>query len=129
MRENLQLQPVTSSAKLPATCTGITFAACASIGFATWAATAIIPDDISGADALFLPALCLTIGLIVPILLQLRSNLTAVLRIENALMIGIVYWLLLDMLQSAYPFELVSPTDVRTAFEMVGVFALAIWLG
>jgi hypothetical protein len=100
-----------------------------SIGVAMLSAMASIPDDINEADALFLPALYLTIGLIVPIVLQLRSDLRAALRVENVLMIGLVYWLLMDMLQSAYPFQSVTSASLQLAFGVVGAFALAMWLG
>ena len=100
-----------------------------SIGFGTYAAVVSVPDDVGPKNALFWSALYMTIALIVPVALQIRSDLTTVLRIENMLMIAIVYWLLLDMLQSAYPFIDVLPEHVQWAFIMVGAFAIAIWLG
>lgn len=100
-----------------------------SIGLGTVTAMVTVPDDIGRADALFFPALYLTTALIVPVALQMRSDLSAVLRVENVLMLGIVYWLLLDMLQSAYPFEFVSREHVQVAFAAVGAFAFAVWLG
>ena len=93
------------------------------------AAMESVPGDITDPSALFWPALYMTIGLIVPIVIQGFSNLMSVFRIENIMMIGIIYWLLLDMLQSAYTFAAVSSADVLTAFGMVGAFALAVWFG
>lgn len=88
-----------------------------------------VPDDVGVATALFMPALYLTIALLLPVVFQMRSDLTAVLRIENALTLGIIYWLLLDMLQSAYPFQFVTAANVQSAFGMVGAFAGALWIG
>lgn len=107
----------------------IALLALSSIGLGTAAAMSSVPDDIGNAEALFLPALYMTIALIFPVALQIRSNLTAVLRVENALMLGIIYWLLLDMLQSAYPFQFTTSGNVQAAFGMVGAFAGALWIG
>src|SRR5437879_5818066 len=86
-----------------------------SIILGTMAAVFSVPDDISTADALFWSALYMTVGLILPVAMQVRSDLTSALRIENALMLGIVYWLLLDPLQSAYSFSEVDPAHLQTA--------------
>lgn len=102
---------------------------CGSIGVGTMLAMSNVPDDVSDATALFMPALYLSIALLLPVVIQVRSDLTAVLRIENALTLGIIYWLLLDMLQSAYPLEFVSSENVQSAFGMVGAFAGALWIG
>src|SRR5690349_12310813 len=87
---------------------GLTMVAAAVIALGTFAAMSSVPDDVRSPDTLFLPALFMAIALIVPVVIQVRSDLTSVLRVENALLIGIVYWLLMDMLQSAYPFEFVT---------------------
>jgi hypothetical protein len=117
------------SANMPRARMNWALLALGSIGIGTFAAVGSVPDDIGRADALFLPALYMTIGLIVPVALQIRYDLTTALRIENMLMVGIVYWLLLDMLQSAYPFTTVLPEHVQWAFIMVGAFAIALWVG
>ena len=77
---------------------GLAIFACGSIGLGTMFAMSSVPDDVGVATALFVPALYLTFGLLLPVVLQIRSDLTAVLRVENALTLGIIYWLLLDML-------------------------------
>lgn len=88
-----------------------------------------VPEDVRSNNSLVIPAMYLTIALLIPVALQLRSDLSLILRVQNALMLGIVYWLLFDMLQSAYPFAFVTREDVQSAFGMVGAFAAAVWLG
>ena len=44
-------------------------------------------------------------------------------------MIGLVYWLLLDLLQGAYPMVDVSYDDVILAFTGIGAIAGGIWVG
>jgi hypothetical protein len=105
------------------------FLALVSVGCGTVLAANSVPDDVGVATALFVPALNMTIGLMIPVILQIRTDLTALLRVENALLIGIVYWLMLDMLQAAYPFTLVTAEDVQWGFVAVGVFAAALCLG
>lgn len=104
-------------------------AALVSVTLATLVAIWILPDNVVPAGSLFLSAVVMSIGLMLPVILQVRTNLLAVLRVENILMAGIIYWLLLDMLQSAFPFEGVSREQVQMAFACVGLFAAAIWIG
>lgn len=107
----------------------LTVLACCSIGLGSILAICSVPDDIGAVDALFMPALSLTVGILLPVVFQMRFDLTSVLRIENALTLGIIYWLMLDMLQSAYPFLFVTADDVQYAFGVVGAFAFALRVG
>jgi hypothetical protein len=129
MPPDLQYAARSVSGNMPRARLNWALLALCSIGIGTFAAVESVPDDIGRADALFLPALYMTSALMVPVALQIRSDLTTVLRIENILMVGVVYWLLLDMLQSAYPFTDVSPEHVQWAFITVGAFAVAVWFG
>jgi hypothetical protein len=95
----------------------------------TMLAADFVPDQVEEAGALFVPAVCITLGLLTAPILRVRRDLTAVLRVENALMAAIVYWVLLDLLQSAYPLYGLSKSYVVTAFWAIGVFAAGIWLG
>lgn len=107
----------------------LTILACCSIGLGTLFAIFNVPDDIGEASALFTAAMLMTIGLLMPVVLQLRFDLNAILRIQNLLTLGVVYWLLLDLLQSAYAFDFVTPDDVRFSFGVIGAFSAGIWLG
>ncbi len=99
------------------------------IAAGTAIAIALVPDYVTPAGALFESAVAMTVGLLLPVALRLRLDLTHVLRIENILLIGLVYWILLDLLQSAYPIELVGKSDVELTFLSTGLFALGVWLG
>src|SRR5262249_9212885 len=92
-------------------------------------AVAAIPIDVEPSDALFWPALIMTIGLLLGPLFRISRNLHTLLRVENLLVVGLVYWLVLDLLQGAYRMEGVSDKDVETAFAAIGVFAVALWTG
>jgi len=100
-----------------------------SIATATITAITQIPDYVEPAGVLFGPAVTMAAGLMIPIALRLRQDLRSVLLVENILITGLVYWLLLDLLQSAYPMELVNHAHVAMAFGAVGLFACGIWLG
>lgn len=93
------------------------------------AALATLPDDPQPEGALFWPAVCLTCGLLSVVILRLRRDIRSILRADNILMLGLVYWLLLDPLQSAYPFWGVNNQAAATAFSAIALFALAILLG
>lgn len=101
----------------------------AMIGVGATLAALSTPDDVTRADALAGPAAMLTLGLLAPVALRLRRDLSQALRAENFLLFGLVYWLLLDLLQSAYPMERVTPADVATSFAAIGLFAGGVWLG
>ena len=105
------------------------FAGLVSIALATLAAVALVPADPYPPSALFAPAAAMTLGLAIPPLLRLRRDLRHCFRVEHLLLLGVVYWLLLDLLQSAYPMEFVSSAHVELAFMSVGAFAFAVWLG
>jgi hypothetical protein len=101
--------------------------ACIAIG--TVVAVALVPDDYTPAGALFWPGAVMAASFVAPVALRLRRELATALRIENVLLLGLIYWLLLDLLQSAYPIDVARLEDVRTAFWSIGIFAFALWLG
>jgi oligosaccharide repeat unit polymerase len=85
------------------------------------------PLDPTPAGALFLPALLQALGLLtVPVLMFIKER-RLIFRIENIVMFGLVYWLLIDMLQSAYDMENVSADAIYEAFAMIGLFASGVW--
>jgi hypothetical protein len=95
----------------------------------TTAAILSIPNDPLPAGALFWPALWLSIGFLTAPLLGLRNDTMSILRAENVLMVGLIYWLLLDLLQGLYPLTAVSYDDVVFAFIAIGTLAGGIWVG
>jgi hypothetical protein len=88
-----------------------------------------VPDDPQPRGALFWPAVWCSLGLLTAPVLGLRKTTQAILRTENLLMIGLIYWLLLDLLQGAYPLDDVSNDAVTLAFAGIGVFAVGLWVG
>jgi oligosaccharide repeat unit polymerase len=88
-----------------------------------------VPQDVQDPTALVSASICMGLGLLIPAALRLQGDTTKVLRAENMLLVGIFYWLLLDLLQSAYPYYGVDRSDIVTAFLATGIFAAAIWLG
>jgi hypothetical protein len=92
------------------------------------AAIAFMPDDPQPMGAMFWPALCLALGLLAPIL-RVRASLKSLLRSEHFLMGALVYWLVLDMLQSAYPLHQVTYESVVMAMIAIGAMAIGIWIG
>jgi hypothetical protein len=109
--------------------TWITFVGAAATTCGTITAIALIPDDPQPSGALFWPAFWCTAGLLTAPLSGVRRKIVALLRTEHVLMIGLVYWLLLDPLQGAYPLDGVSREDVVLAFTAIGTMGVAIWLG
>lgn len=93
------------------------------------AAIASAPDDPRPLGAMFWPALYLTIGLLAVPVLRVRRNLTSIIQTEHFLMLALVYWLILDMLQSEYPLVNVTYDSVIMAMMAIGAMAIGIWLG
>jgi hypothetical protein len=95
----------------------------------TVGAVLAVPEDVEDATALVGPAIYMVLGLLIPVMLRLQGDITKTLRAENVLVVGIIYWLLLDLLQSAYPYYGLEQSSVVKAFLAIGSFAAAIWLG
>src|SRR5262245_631315 len=79
------------------TCVPLLGAVATALG--TIAAIVWIPNDPLPAAALFWPAVWLSIGFLTAPLFGLRNDAMSILRAENLLMLGLIYWLLLDLLQ------------------------------
>ena len=95
----------------------------------TMAAILSVPDDPQPRGVLFWPAVWCSLGLLTAPLLELRKSTQAIFRTENILMIGLIYWLLLDLLQGAYPLEDVSYDEVILSFTAIGAMAAGILVG
>ena len=95
----------------------------------TLAAALLVPEHVQEKNALVEPAICMTIGILTPVVLSLRRDPASAFKIENALLVAIVYWLLFDLLQSAYSYIGLGRGPVIIAFSAIGLFAAAILLG
>jgi oligosaccharide repeat unit polymerase len=94
----------------------------------TLVAISLIPEDPFPAGALLLPALSLSIGLAAAPIASCIKTPRAILRTENLLVITPIYWLLLDLLQSAYPMTEVSRSGIEGAFIAIGIFVCGVWV-
>lgn len=94
----------------------------------TLLALSLIPEDPQPQGALFQSALAMTAGLAAAPVAAAFEDPKSLLRGEHLLALSPVYWLLLDLLQSAYPMEAIEPAQVRTAFIGIGVFVAAVWI-
>ncbi len=99
-----------------------------SVLFSTAAAVALIPEDSSAQGALMLPALVMSAGLVVAPGLAAFESSWAALRAEHFLVLSPIYWLLLDLIQGAYPMSRVTTNDIEWAFWSICIFVCGVWL-
>ena len=105
----------------------------AGIGFASTSASLLIalamfPADPSPRGALTIPAVILSVGiLLVPIARAIRRSPT-LLNAENLVAFGYMFWLLLDLIQGAYDLSDAADWAIRDAFIAIGLSAAAMWL-
>jgi hypothetical protein len=98
-----------------------------STALGTIGAVYFIPDDYYPEGSLFLSAVVMTCGLLaMPVYASIR-NPKNILRAEHILLLSPIYWLLLELIQSAYPMEHVSRGGIEGAFWMTGLFVCGVW--
>lgn len=88
----------------------------------------LTPDDMSSLRSLFKPALCMILSLLVVPLVAAIRNPKSLFRGEYIVVLGPVFWLLLDPLQGRYEMVGLSSVDVRHAFLAIGIFVAAAWI-
>ena len=93
------------------------------------ATVAFFPEQPAPRGALMVPALILTIGLLIVPIVRVLTGADEALNAENFVMLGFVFWLLLDLLQGAYDLRDASSEALRDALTSIGVSAAAVWLG
>jgi hypothetical protein len=92
-------------------------------------ALTLVPADPQPVGALRWSAVALTVGLLAGAVLDvLRNGLHYALRTEHLLMVGLVYWLLLDLIQGLYPLQ-VSSGAINGALFAVGLFVVGCMVG
>lgn len=116
--------PRAAIGNLPLSLMGLVF-----VSIGTVAAIFAVPEDPQPAAALQLSASLLGIGLMAAPVLRIGRDHTSLLRTENALMFGLVYWLLLDPIQALYPMYGISYDVVVTEFIAIWLFACSVWIG
>lgn len=98
--------------------------------FATVMAVVVFfPDQPAPRGAMMVPAFVLTAGLLLVPATRLLSGSPETTNAENFVMLGFVFWLLLDLLQGAYDLRQASNEALRDALLSIGVTAAAVWLG
>src|SRR5262245_62116607 len=100
---------------------------CIAVG--TVVAQMFVPSSFSQPWAMFPPALCMTIALVLPIATAAVRNFRTVLRAEHVMILGIVYWALLDLLQGVNNPRGVKHESVTGALTCLGLLAAGIWAG
>ncbi len=87
-----------------------------------------MPSDPFPSGALFFSAAMLTTGLLLAPVLASIENPRAILRLEYILVLGVIYWLLLDLLQGSYDLYRVKAEAIEHAFLAIGLFAAGIFV-
>jgi len=93
----------------------------------TLVAVLMTPVEYQTAGALFPAAFVMTAGLLLAPVLSFVRDARSFFRLENLLMLGLVYWLLLDLLEGAYALSGVNSAAVEKALLSIGIFAAGIW--
>lgn len=91
---------------------------------AIWA----IPANYSELGDLRISGLILAISLIAPTCFNWSNDAFRLLRGENILLGGLVYWVLLDVLQASYAIT-VSEEAIRGEFLLLGIAGVGFWIG
>jgi len=100
------------------------------VALATVLATAVFfPAHPAPRGALMVPAAVLTLGLLLIPAIRAMSGSDETTNAENFVMVGFVFWLLLDLLQGAYDLRDASNEGLRDALSSIGVSAAAVWIG
>lgn len=90
----------------------------------------LIPSDFQEPGALFWPALLLSAALLIVPMSRIKfDDVRTALRVENFVLLGLIYWVLLDLLQTSYPLTSASVSDVETAFCAIILMAVGLWTG
>ena len=87
----------------------------------------LVPDRVSDTVSVQLAAVAMTAGLLSGPAVAVYRNTRAILRVENMLMIGIVYWVMSDALQLRYELADTTPAGIFGAFAATGLFAVGAW--
>lgn len=98
-------------------------------GLGTFLAVQFVPDDPSRKGALFVSALVMAFGLAAVPLVNAFRYPKSLLRSEHIIVMGPIYWLLLDLLQGTYGLNEIYPEQVGKAFVAIGMFVVAVWAG
>lgn len=91
-------------------------------------AISLVPDNPQPAGELALPGIFMAVGLLLVPMVYAYKGQERVFRAEHILCFGLVYWLLLDVIQSAYDVDLSLEATQQVFLAMI-LMAVGIWLG
>ena len=92
-------------------------------------ANLLTPIDPSRRGSLCLGATAFAVFLITPWFIAVLDKPKSLFNAVNVVAIAPVFWLLLDLIQSAYPLPGVTQENVQRAFLCIGLFSGGVWLG
>jgi hypothetical protein len=92
-------------------------------------AYAFMPSDVSDPGGLFFVALCVAVSLLLGPAAWATRNPMILVSPVSMLSLGLVYWILLDLLQFLYVPEVWNVSDVYAAFATVSLFAFGVYCG
>ena len=92
-------------------------------------AISLIPEHPQVEGALLLHGLVFSIFILAVPFVSSLNGFAAALRAENILAVGIVYWLLADLILSTYPMYGVIRESIVGSFVAIGLMLLGMWLG
>lgn len=84
------------------------------------------PDSLDDRTALQVPAACLLVGLMAgPVVSSVRRT-TAILHPTSLMLLGLCYWILLDLVQAVYPLDEITANGAVGGFFALSLFALGL---
>lgn len=96
-------------------------------GLLAWA---LVPQfGLAEPGAMAPSATALALGLLFGVAVAAAREVNAVFRAEHLLMVGLVFWVLLDGIQGSYPLDDATPGQLAHAVLAIALFAAMIWAG
>lgn len=93
------------------------------------AAIFLLPDDYYEPGQLRASVLALGLGLLMAPLISARADIRVWMRAESVMMVGLVYWLLLEPLAEGYTAYELTRAGIIKAFSLIGLFGALILIG
>jgi len=95
----------------------------------TAAAMLTLPDNYYEPGQLRLSALMLSLGLLTGPTVSSLSDIRAWMRAESVMMVGLIYWLLVELLADDYVAYELTRAGILKGFSLIGLFGVMILLG
>jgi len=90
----------------------------------------ILPEyKYMGATEMMPAGAVLALGLLLTVIIAVARQPDSLFRVENLVMLGIFYWVVLDAVQGAYDYWGVSRTAMVKSFCAIALFGVSVWVG